>query len=309
MLPLHVIIRNLLFVPAIVLLFHSCSIESEKELTIIKAMEESLDYSNRLLSVSTSEYLTSLNAKLNDIGTSERASVWLSKAQAVESLSKEANDYIAKIKAQLSEKGKESKGAANKFLSQNRNNIFDFLIRYKKEVLAVDDRIHRQFSKSFGVVASTIDTLDKNENDLFNTFFQSRDIRSSKAMLTKLQNNIKVIENKVTMFCHEQVGSTGGPCTFISAIAGINSSVVQPGGQLEIFSGVGSFDSRPKAEVFVYDNSVPVNENAIAVFRFKAEKQPGKYYVPVKINYTDQDGRRQSIQKQIEYTVANIQKE
>jgi hypothetical protein len=118
-----------------------------------------------------------------------------------------------------------------------------------------------------------------------------------------------IIENKVIMFCHEQVGSNGGPCTFVSALTGISTSFVQPGEQIEIFSGVGSFDSRPEPEIFVYGKPVRLTENAIAVCKFKAEKRPGKYYVPVKINYTDQNGRRQSIQKEIEYTVANIQEQ
>jgi len=46
----------------------------------------------------------------------------------------------------------------------------------------------------------------------------------------------------------------------------------------------------------------------VAVCNLKARAKPGKYYVPVKIIYYDQDGRKQSIQKEIEYTVANIQK-
>ena len=84
---------------------------------------------------------------------------------------------------------------------------------------------------------------------------------------------------------------------------------MQPGEQIEITSGIGSFDSRPDPKVFVYGKQIPLNEHAFAVFKFKAEKKPGKYYVPVKIKYTDQNGRKQSIQKEIEYTVANIQQQ
>jgi hypothetical protein len=54
---------------------------------------------------------------------------------------------------------------------------------------------------------------------------------------------------------------------------------------------------------------VALKGNALAVYKLKAPSKPGKYYVPVKINYTDQDGSQQTVQKEIEYTVANIQKQ
>ena len=128
-------------------------------------------------------------------------------------------------------------------------------------------------------------------------------------MLSKFQNNIRINEERILVFCHEQIGSTGPNCTFISAISAQNKSVVQAGEKIEIYAGVGEFSSNMKTEVFIYDKPVRLDENAIAIYKLKAASKPGKYYVPVKINYTDQNGRQQTVQKEIEYTVANIQQQ
>jgi len=84
---------------------------------------------------------------------------------------------------------------------------------------------------------------------------------------------------------------------------------VQAGERIEIFAGVGEFRSDMKCEIFIYGKQVNIKDNAVAHYRLKAASTPGKYFVPVKINYTDQNGARQSIQKRIEYTVANIQEQ
>ena len=310
MFPLHSNLRSL---PVIFILFFfaSCSDRSKTDLTIIKALDESLITSNRLLYISTNDILLSLREKQYEAGTMERAKVWFSKAEKIESLSKNVYDYIEKIKAEILGTSEDNLGEVQKLIEQRKDKIYDTLKNYKLETLAVDAKINEQFNRSIVIFSSSFDSTGENGNDLFDTFFNTANSYSLLAMLTRMQNNIKIVENKTITFCHEQVGSTdgGGFCSFISAIAIMNSTIVQPGEKIEIISGVGSFDSRSDPKVFVYDKQVPLNESAIAICKFKAEKKPGKYYVPVKIHYTDQDGRKQSIQKEIEYTVANIQKQ
>jgi hypothetical protein len=37
----------------------------------------------------------------------------------------------------------------------------------------------------------------------------------------------------------------------------------------------------------------------------KASSRPGKHFVPVMINYIDQDGKKVVIEQKVEYTVSN----
>lgn len=130
------------------------------------------------------------------------------------------------------------------------------------------------------------------------------------AILGKLQNNIKINEEKIIRFCFEQTGKIAlGPCFPDLPIVVQSSTIVQPSEKIEIIAGICSFYTRVETEVFVYENQVAIGDDGVAISKIKAASKPGKYYVPVKIIYTDQNGKRQSIQKEIEYTVANIQKD
>ena len=299
MIPLHTTVKSIASVLLSVIVFASCSGNSKKDAEIIKALNESIENSNTWIERSSKDYMISFEEKLNNAGSSERAQTWYPKAKKIEQLSNDIVNDIENIKNRLVSKVSFS------------SELFDKLVEFKKDILSIDPKIDHEFQKSLRLFTKTIDSSTVDQKELFLYYFNNSSTSSALAMLTKFQNSIRVIENKIIVYCHEQVGSTDGDglCTFISAVAIMNSTIVQPGEQIEITSGVGSFDSRPDPKVFVYDKQIPLNENAIAVFKFKAEKKPGKYYVPVKINFTDQNGRKQSIEKEIEYTVANIQKQ
>jgi hypothetical protein len=49
---------------------------------------------------------------------------------------------------------------------------------------------------------------------------------------------------------------------------------------------------------------VPLDEsNGVAVYKFKTSLKAGKYSVPVKIEYTDFDGKRKVLTNKMDYTV------
>ena len=283
----------------------SCSDRSENGLEIIKSLDESLVNSNRILNASTQDILFSLKDKLYDAGTKERAQIWLGKAQLAASFSRDVFKYIDGIKSQIS---KFDNKRLKKFFNEERKQIYDSLKNYRLKILFIDPRIDQQFSRSLVVFSSSNDTSVKSANDLVTKFFD-QDVDLSHASLTRLQNNIKIIENKVINFCHEQVGTTGGPCIVDWPFAGISSSVVEPGQRIEIIAGMSSFNQYTNTKVFIYGRPIQLKEDALAVCRFKAQTKPGKYYVPVKMNYKDQNGRQQTVQKEIEYIVADIQKQ
>ena len=180
-------------------------------------------------------------------------------------------------------------------------------MNYKKDILLVDPKITDEFQKSVKVFTRAIDSITTNQKDLFQNYFDNVSPISALAMLNKMQNNVWVIEEKIIAFCYEQSSRLIiGPCIIDWPIIGLSSTIVQSGERIEITAGVGSFYSDMDPEVFIYGKRVALKDNALAVYKLKAETKPGKYYVPVKINYTDQDGRQQTVQREIEYTVANI---
>jgi len=313
MLPLHTTFRNLIPVFSyIVILQASCSEQPTKNLAIIKALDEGLANSNKLLSVSTTDYMLSLKAKLSDHSTYFRATTWYPKAERIQNLSANIYNFIESIKTELSKKSiKESDiDAVNRFFANGSYQLYDSLMEYKKKVLEIDTLITLEFQHSLVVFTPSIVPATNNKDNFAKVFFGNSSVSAASAMLVRLQNNVRTVELNMVGFCHEQCGKvTFGPCVVDWPIVGMSSSVVQPGEKIEITAGVGSFYSDMDPEVFIYNKKIPLKDDALAVYKLRAASQPGKYYVPIKFIYTDQDGKRQTVQKEIEYTVANIQKQ
>ena len=298
MLPLHTTFKTFALVQLLLTVFASCY-NSNTNVEVIEALNESIENSSNWLGQSSKDIMISFEEKLRNDGSKERAQYWYPKAKKIEQLSGGIFNYIENLKNNLDSKVSFS------------SELFDKLIKYKNEILVVDPQITHEFQKSLTVFTKAVDSAKFNQKTLIQNYFNKRSITSMATMLNKLQNNIRVIENKIILYCHEHVGSTDGHglATSVSVVSIINSSVVQPGDDIEIFSGVGEFNTFYKPEVFVYGKVVPIDQTGVAVSKLNAPAKPGKYSVPIKIQYIDQDGRQQTFQKEIEYTVANIQKQ
>ena len=305
MLPLHTTFRNLFFASSLIIFLASCTDKSKADLKVINALNESIENSNKTVNASTTDVMVSLEEKMHDYSTKERAMVWFPKAQMIQKISKNAFDQIEDIKVKL-EKDQ------NKNINQEDIlNVYNSLINYKSELLLIDPKLTNQYQRYLKIFTRTIDSSSENQIKMFKEYFSGASASSTKAMLTKFQNNIKINEEGMVTFCHDQIGSTDGYGFYSSttAIISQSSSIVQPGETIEIFSGIGEFSMNYRPAVFVYGKPIPMDVSGIAIYKLKAPAKPGKYYVPLKINYTDQEGRQQTFSKEIEYTVANIEKQ
>lgn len=311
MFALHVPFRSL---PALsilmVLTFASCTDKPRKNLSIIRALNESLINSNKLLAASTEDVWTSLAMKRFDEGAAKIAEGAYSKTQLVRSISTNTYNYLEKIKTELVE-SVDAKYNVKAFFKQKERYIYDSLVNYKIRLLQIDPGINNVFKNSLIVFTSVLDTIANSNDEVVEHLFENTDAIAAIAMLNKLQNNIRFNENRIVIFCHQNMAIDHIIEDFRSfqVIVTQSSTIVEEGGDLEIIAGVGAFTSHIKPSITINTKPIQLNEARAAIYKLKAPSKPGKYYVPVKINYTDQNGRKQSIQKKIEYTVANIQKQ
>ena len=298
MLTLRTALRNFVIISFSLIIFTCCSSNSKKDREIIRVLNETIVSSNQMIAASTKDFMASFEEKLRNPGSGERAKVWYPKAQKIEQLSDNVLGYIESIKNDL--------GSNLSFSSE----LFEKLVNYKNEILMIDPKINHEFQKSLRLFTIVIDSSATNQKKIFLNYFDNISTMSALAMLNKLQNNIRLIQNKVIMFCHENVGCVDcGIHYSFSAIAIQSSSVIEGGHQLEIIAGLGYLSITQKPEIFVYGRQVKIYDDGAAHYKIKAPLKSGKYYVPVKIKYIDQNGNQQTIQKEIEYTVANIQKQ
>ena len=303
MFPFYTCTRNVVSAFFASIILTSCADRSKTDLKVINALNESIENSNKTVNATTVDIMHSLEAKLHDYSTKERAQVWFPIAQTIQKISKKAYEEIQEIKFKL------EKGSIKTVREEDISNVFNSLLKYKNEILQVDSRLTRYFQQYLRIFTRSIDSTNVNQESLFRDFFSNAYTSAIIAMLSKLQNNIKLNEERMVTFCHEYSTPICGMGAIMTSVLVMQSaSIVQKGGEIEITAGLASVSVEQKPKVIVYNTFVPLNDAGLAVYKLKAASKPGKYYVPVKIKYTDQNGREQSMIKEIEYTVAEIVK-
>jgi hypothetical protein len=275
-------------------LIFSCTNNSRSD-EAFKALEEGLVNSNKAIASSSETIYHSLQEKLYDPATVEKARIWYPKAEMVRNLSKKMTNYIETLKTEV----REEAGLQNK----KANELFIHLSNYKRGLMQVDSAMTVNFGSNIVITSYSFDSLRGNQKEFTSFFFDRLSTEGIISMLNKFQNNVKINENKLLTYCLFKIPSYIDGYNWLAAFAFPNSMYLKAGDKIEITAGVGSFNRSALPKIIVRGKNIPINEMGVAIAKFKASTKPGKHFVPVEISYTDQDGKRQTIAKTIEYTV------
>ena len=292
---------------------------SSEILNAFKTVNNSLEETNKVVNQSTTDVMTSLQDKLKDPGTAEKANTWYPKAQQVQKLTADLNNYIQHLKDTiLSEAGADfSKRTASDSSYKDDNldistrlmvekgngkELLARLTKFKTDVLAVDPAIAQQFAKSIPVHLEKPRTRNKGNNTWEAAYFRMVPTVAALTILSKFQNDVKTTENKIVTFCHEQVGKVIYRQDAFAAIAIANTTNALPGQEIEITAGVGGFSKAITPKITIGGQTVALGDDGAAHYKFKADRL-GSNSIPVVISYTDQDGKVKNITKTVDYVV------
>lgn len=302
----------------------SCADKIKTDIVAFKALNRSLVNSNVVLDNQSQTILASLDEKRLNPATAEKATIWYGKAQQIQELSREMHVYIEGLKTDLKKEagltlqdGVESfkendKNAVMRIFERNKKGkeLFEHLEDYKKNILGVDSQIRGTFTNTLPVTTASFEPLKDQQTDFTKTFFDDIPVMAAIALLSKFQNDIKITENKVIEFCHNNTATVVLDCMkdVYAAFAFINSSYMKARDQVEITAGVGSMERRAQASIEINGKTVALDVDGAAHYKFKASDKPGKHVVPIEVSYLDLDGNKRTVTKNIEYTVADENK-
>lgn len=303
---------------AILLFFISCAGDSNRDLIISKSTLNSLDQSSKTINEITTDYRKQLFERLNDVSTAEQAAVWQPKAAKVSELASSTTGYIYKLKNQLREAvGNSISGEASVFESDNYNAVNEIFFQQKN-----GEELHRQLRRFIdsvntvdpwlknryaAFVSDKFDYLDSakyNDKEFAQTFFTQVSTAAALSLLAKFENDIRNIEKDIVTYCYY---SSLPACNLhyesFQTIIALNSNCVKVGDEIEINAGVGSFSTASQPKFTIDGKLISSDENGIAAYKFKTPLKAGKYTKSVKIEYVKPDGTKESVTKNIEYTV------
>lgn len=289
---------------------------SAEILNAFKTVNSSLENTNTIVNKSTETIMSSLNDKMSDPTTAEKAKIWYPKAEEVKKHTTELYDYIAKLKDQIlresgyePEKGKldykeDNLDVATRILVDKGagKELFKKLQDYENKVVGVDSAIAKEFRHNLAIDLRMPKTKSKVNNNWESAYFRMVPTVAALTILSKFQNDVKTSENKIIAYCHNKVGEVAVRFDTYAAIVGQSSSYLMPGEALEITAGVGAFSKTAQPVITIGGANVPIGEDGAAHWKTNVSAM-GSNTITVNVTYTDQDGKKQTITKPIEYTV------
>lgn len=287
---------------------------SSEILNAFKTVNNSLEKSNTVVQASTNDLHTSLQAKLTDPGTREKAQIWVPHATKVQQLTVGVYNYIQHLKdtilniagadfAKKDSSYKEDNLDISTRLMIDKGNgkkLYNLLDQYQKDILNIDPLIKSQFANSLPINLAMPKTQNKSNRTWEAAYFRMVPTVAALTILSKFQNDVKTTENKVVAFCHEQVGKVDFRFNQYEPIVGQNSQVLLPGQELQITAGLAAMNSDQKPEVYISGSRVQLNESGLAIWKNNVNSSGT---MPVLIKFTDQEGKPQERKYEVQYTV------
>jgi hypothetical protein len=291
-----------------ILFFCSCghSVKDEND-ELLKMTNEGLGNSINSISWATKGIVFGMEEKMKDPSYSIILTRLYQKAMQITELTKNCLAYINVLESDLKkENASKSSSNTSDYMAKNDRveNLLKILQKYRKDILLVDSAIYAEFDNTLVITTKKFDFAGSNDDDFFRAFFKDKNFEGMLSALRNFENNIVIAENRTVAFCNGKASDLKILiCDFPGAIVGQNSSVVNAGDDLEITAGVGIFTNRSNHEIFINRQKIKLNQGGVAEFKMKASSKPGKHYIPVKIDFTDEYGKKETIEKSVEYTV------
>ena len=309
--------RYLIALLSIILFYSSCSNNAENSLTVFRVTGQSLEQSNIALSVSSEHMYKSMNERLNDPRTAERTAYWQPKTAQIAVLSAAVITYINKLKVELiNEAGYKMvnnsqvlnddnyRAVNNIFIKKNKGEeLYKRLMDFISRVDRLDAQINVEFKELIKNMYHYLDSGKIEEERFSHTYFNRVPTAAALTMLTKIENDIRITENKLVTYCFYRTTPIIETYTKFQALTGLSSSCVKPGENIEVTAGVGAFTAASQPKISVNGNLIPLNENGFVSYTFKSSLKAGNYIIPVKIEFTAEDGIKQTMMKNLTYSV------
>ncbi|MEO8771842.1 MAG: hypothetical protein ABI402_17225 [Ferruginibacter sp.] len=298
-------------------LLFSCKQPNNNEAKLYKSMENGFLDANAMIKNETDKIYWSSKSKLQDPSYAEKMQEWMPKIDSIRSASSVMINYIDQIKFTLVKKaGIKVNDTTTNYNADNIHVISEILTEgemkdlnekinnYKSKIIAVDSFFINWFPDNIAV--KNIIKITKTTNE---DLHYTKNISGASALLTKLQNNIYIIENGFVENCYSHVGMLDGN-DFVdknSILVGQTANILKGGTALTISAGVGEFSSTSNAKFTFGNQKIKTSNDGQTSYTFKVPKKPGHYSIPVSVNFIDKRNKSQEMKVNVEYEVSVLQ--
>lgn len=297
--------------------------QTQENTETISTINRSLDKSNEIIIKNNEVVYNDLDYKIKDPCMKYKAELWRPKALAVKSLSDEVSQYIRNLKEQLAGIKKDNASGVGELFRKEADSLYNKLARYnnaavgtinpeefndnplfKKYLIKDSESFKKNITNRLGIVGDSLMWYPVNNEHWKKIYLNTSSQQLGMAILNKIQNDVLVTENELIVYMNNQIGCIIESFEVFRAIAVLNSSYAKAGQPIEVTAGVGSFSVASKPTITINGSVVKLDDDGTATYKLTTNQKPGKYYVPVRIEYTKPDGSTDVIAKKLEYIIA-----
>ena len=294
---------------------------SSEILNAFKTIDQSLSNANDIIERKNLDIYKSLQKKLADPKTAEKAAIWAPKAEKAHGYADEMFNYIAGLKKELKQAsglkikdGKEEykeddlEATTRLFLNYKSGEtrsqeLYKKLVQFKADLAAIDPAIEKEVLPNLPLDLRIPETKSiAGKTDWGYAYFNMTPSVAAVTILTKFQNDIRNSEAQVVEYCHKEIGEVELIYDQFNAFAASNSQYLMSGEELVITAGVGAFSSAAKPTITIDGNTVPITADGSAVYKTTAGA-PGASVKRVRISFLKPNGETAIIEKDVKYTV------
>ena len=295
---------------------------SSEILNAFKTIDQSLMNANAIIQRKNTDIYKSLQKKLTDPKTAEKAAIWAPKADKAHAFADALFNYVESLKHDLKvesglkiKEGKElfkedDLDATSRLLLNTKNGVnkgddlFKKLQQFKTDLSEIDPAIAKEVIPNLPLDLSipTTNSIVGKGNWGYAYFHMTPTIAAI-TILTKFQNDIRNSEAQVVEYCHKEIGEVELEYDQFNAFAASNSQYLMSGEELVITAGVGAFSSAAKPTISIDGNVVPIGVDGSAVYRTTAGS-PGENTKRVRISFLKPNGETAIVEKEVKFTVA-----
>ena len=190
-------------------------------MSVYRTLTASLNSSKYNITNSTILLLKSMENKLANESTTFTASRWFAKATLIHYNTKIIIEYIDSLKIQLKnesgltivdkhESFRESDINAVSQLFDKKNKgeeLKERLIKFEQSLMSIDQELNAVFKNTIALTIGLSDPSEQTNKSFTQIFFDRIPSVAALAVLSKFQNDVKIIENETIIFCDNKIPS------------------------------------------------------------------------------------------------------
>jgi len=202
-----------------VILFEGCADKIKTDVIAFKTLNESLTNSNNAINRENQIIIKSFEDRISQPATAGKATKWFPRAQQIKKYSDDMYVYVEGLRSELKKEAglkanakgesfrESDKPAVNRlfFKKEKGKDLYEHFKRYKQDVLLVDSLIFEEFEGTLLITPGSFKPDGANGQDFAKTFFDDIPAIAALTVLTAFQNNVRIAENRLLSFCHNQL--------------------------------------------------------------------------------------------------------